>query len=124
MTIRVHHYTEPRLNHRFRITHVGDISFDAGDLDVSVDRPAGLLLGRRSDDDVLVPWDPEADDGSEILWGVLNENVLGQGEGATEHRDYTARLAEVKAALLVYPDAVDPDDMAVALKALNIIVRE
>lgn len=121
--LRVHHFTEPTLNHRFRMSDSGARSFEGVTVDASEALPPGLLLGIRTADNLGVQWDPTADDGSEVLVGILDERVTAMGAGATWRTSYTARAAEVKAGLLIYPETVDPEDAHAALAAINITVR-
>jgi hypothetical protein len=119
----VHHSYESTLNGRFRMSSDGQRSHDGITVDASLALPSGLLMGIRSADKLGVQWNPDADDGSEVLVGVLDEGVKALGPGLTFRTSVTARAAEVKADLLIMGEAVDPEDAHFALNALTITVR-
>lgn len=107
---------------RFTISD-GAADFVAGDrFEISVARASAASNAGK-----VVAWDPEASDGSQVIWGIaLNEAVAPVGEDLVGGLVGLRRLALVKERGIAWPDGVSDRQKALAiedLEALGVVVR-
>lgn len=84
---------------------ISSAATDAGNVPTTLLR-AGLLLGRITATQLLVPWDPTASDGSQHIYGVLmlGLNMLdATGTAATRYVGWVMIGGNVRASALVIP---------------------
>ncbi|MTI15141.1 head decoration protein [Sansalvadorimonas verongulae] len=85
---------------------------------------SGTVLGKNTATGIYSPVDPAADDGSQMAAGVLYNNTQTDATGG--EAVLIARLAEVDASLLIWPDGITDEQKATAiteLGALDIALR-
>lgn len=107
---------------RFTISD-GAADFVAGDrFEISVTRTSAATNAGR-----VVAWDPEATDGSQVIWGIaLNEAVAPDGQDLVGGLVGLRRQALVKERGIAWPAGVTDRQKALAiedLEALGVVVR-
>ncbi len=117
--------TEPVHNAEFMVSEGNNsISRDTVQLGPNLMLLPGTVLGKTSDD-LYVPFDPAASDGSETaVAALLHKAVTNEVNGVAV---VISRMAEVVSSLLVWGDVVTQEQKDTALASLatkNIIARD
>ncbi|CAM5374433.1 hypothetical protein AFEL58S_01627 [Afipia felis] len=105
----------------------GDVKFAISDGTVDFEAGDGFTITVTMTEDayVLVPYDPAANDGSEIPV-AYSIYTVATDENETKHAAIISRLAELNGALIAWPEGITDDQKAGAAKSLaerKIIIR-
>ncbi|WP_417582905.1 head decoration protein [Pelagibacterium sp.] len=116
-------FTEPKRAGQYLMQDSGEMSYDGGRADATVDLAACTIVAERTADNLIVAWDPTNDDGSEVAIGVFDgPNIKGTAGASPKRVSVCKRWAAITFHELVVPEDIDIDDVRGALP--NLVVRD